>query len=1377
MAHSGQTIPNISSLIKKTDHYDKDERYMATSDLCELLKRHSGGSEGGGSSASFLDSNTERQICTAVLRLLHDKSNDVQAIAVKTLGVLLTTVHQEQVLEIADSLTDQVLDASKSELRDVYTIGLRTLVKTIPSTAGNEVAHRLVGRLLDGIRSSEDEEIVLCCLDVLTDLLGRFGGTSVAVTRQHEAILQMCLTQLSRSSTAGGVAGSSGADTTSPVVRKRTGNTLAGLSVVLSDPLLMRMVQSLLNLIERSVGLGKGARQRLRENSGDDQKTTVDDTRALIRTMCSVAGAVGHRLGQEQIDQIIPIFLRFTDPEDAVTGDDEDIDDEDEAMGGMGEDDEAAIALANELRESCFMGFESFIMRCPNEVEHHLEKIVQAALAYMSYDPNYSYGDDGENEEEEQAEEEDEYEDEDDEYEEEDDDDDDDDDDESWKVRRGAVRALKAVVEARKHDPSLLWTTEFSIRRQKSSVVAMALVNRFKEREENCRVGVLDCFDSLLSVSVTAAKAGAITFASEDDMKTDSSSGTVVDLRNKYSGKLVKACEKIMSTKKGNERSKSSALSLLATLCKAPGGLGGRDDITSVFKHVETFLSGGTDTALHREGTSKALRLDALSLVYTMLSSNNHSPVDVRVCLHRSLLPQLCDGVDEQWYKVIAEALRALASVPPFFVISYSDDEDEGKRTKEREEVALMLYNAIEPKLSAHDVDQEIKECALNATASLLSNLHSSLPADKTSRLLTLLIGRLKNETTRIAAIKNLSIIAAASGSNAMEDSPSIDLSPILAESISTMSSFLRLQSRSLKQTTLEALDIVITNHGSKDDFKDGELFSSVVKDITPLVVDSDLHLSHLGLQCTDSILEVCPAAGAAVKDNVLEPALALSTSSLLQDLALDSLLAFLKQVVVANAVDFDELLALLRQRLGQDKLGRHAVYNLAKCIAIITGSSGQDNTKKVLNEIFEVLESSTSPEDGDALRQVQLSLLVTGDLGRMTDLSADGSADRLKAIYLSKFESSSEDLKHAAAYALGNAAVGSPATFIPAIVATLEEDNKKQQYLLLSALREFIKCSAKSSSDTLSSHLDNLVVPLEKHCADEEEGVRTMVAECFGSLTCLHPQTMLPKLAQLQSSHSEIAAPEGTVAEGDDKSKKNALVCWTVATSVKLAIAGKVDSTQLANHMSTFVSLLNQTELGVRTAALLLVYSATHHMPQAVSGLMQDTIVPALYEVSALKLQRTVDLGPFKHNVDDAIPLRKAALSIFSTCLESLPGSLDMASFMPVLAKALGDAEDIQLHAHQIVISMCARHASYVVNAADSFVDPLEKTLKKKTGQKTGTELERLNDWIKSALRVALTVSRVEGVMTSSQRFPEFIARVQNEEKFASKLQALEAE
>jgi cullin-associated NEDD8-dissociated protein 1 len=834
---------SIPALLKKTEHYDKDERYMATSDLCEVLKRQQQHSTegGGGGNASSLDASTERQICTAVLRLLHDKSNDVQAVAVKTLSVLLITVHFEHVLEICDSLADQVLDAGKSELRDVYSIGMRTLVKTVPATVGDKVSQRLLGRLLEGISSSQDEEIALACFDVLIDLLQRFGSSAASVTRQHEPILQMCLTQLSSSPHA--------------VARKRAGNTLACLSVVLSDALLMRMVESLLSQIDMAKGVGKEGRRKTRSahsaagTKAPSASNNVADTRALIRTMCAVSGQVGHRLGQQQIDRILPIFLRFTEPEDAVTGDDDE-DDYDNMQDDNENDNEppgssdAAMALANELRESCFMGFESFVSRCPNEVEPHLEKIIQTSLAYMSFDPNYSYGTD-EIDAEQQGDEE--FDDEDDEYEQEDEDEEeDDDDDESWKVRRSAIRALKAVVQSKKHDPSSLWKTQYLVRRGKTMLVSEALVARFKEREENCRVGVIDCFNLLLTETIQAAQAGIVSFSLQDEMDV-SSAGVSIDLRNEYSPKLVKAFEKVLAVKKGNERSKSSALALLATLCKAPGGVGGAAEIASVFQHIQKLLAVGSDTALHREGASKALRLDALYLVHAMLTSGNNEAVHVRVSLKKNLLPELCQAVKEQWYKVIAEALRALAAVPSYFVNGYTSDTNEATKKQEGQEVANVLYEAIEPLLAAHDVDQEIKECALLACGSLLSSLHATLDKSKETRLLQLLLERLRNETTRIAAIKTISNIAASSRDDSMDDHR-IDLSPILSESISVMASFMKLQSRSLKQSALEALDTIVKNHGSHPALANGELFSLLLQELASLIVDVDLHLSYLSL-------------------------------------------------------------------------------------------------------------------------------------------------------------------------------------------------------------------------------------------------------------------------------------------------------------------------------------------------------------------------------------------------------------------------------------------------------------------------------------------------------------------------------------------------
>lgn len=527
------------------------------------------------------------------------------------------------------------------------------------------------------------------------------------------------------------------------------------------------------------------------------------------------------------------------------------------------------------------------------------------------------------------------------------------------------------------------------------------------------------------------------------------------------------------------------------------------------------------------------------------------------------------------------------------------------------------------------------------------------------------------------------------------------------------------------------------------------------------------------------SALKVCPGCGSAVREHVLPKALALSASPLLQDLALDSLLALMEGIVASGAVGFPELLSLLREKLPQASGNKYAIESLAQCIATITAATNAENRQGVITDMVALLEGSNTPDDPSALKQVQLALLTSGDLGRMVDLStgADGVAEKFLEIYIGYFESISEDLKNAAAYALGRAAVGAQPVFLPAIVQALESNSQKKQYLLLSALRAFIQCSYQQSGGAgVAASLPVIIPHLEKHCSDSEEGVRTMVAECMGSLTCMQPAAMLEKACQLIDAHSQIEAPNGIVNPSDEISKKNALVCWTVSTSIKLAIAGKADPAQMTVYMPRLLNLLNQKEIGCRHAALLMAYSATHHMPQVVAGLMKEQIMPSVYEVATFKLERKVDLGPFTHTVDDALPLRKTSLSIFSSCLEHMPGSLDIGSFMPVLAKALSDVEDVQLQAHQIVMSMCSRQPAYIVGAVETFVEPLEKTMHKKAGQKAGTELERLHEWIKSALRTMISLSKLEGAM-NNRKFADLLARTRANSKFEPMLEAIRDE
>eukprot|EP01036_Dinobryon_divergens_P043198 gene43198-57480_t len=118
---------NLNLLLEKTDHYDKDERYMATSDICnELLKD------------IRIDETMERKICAVVLKQLDDQCNNVQSVAVRCLGILLKKVHEAQIGEICDKLCSLIIEG-KPALRDIYSMGLKTLITDVPDEMGNLV--------------------------------------------------------------------------------------------------------------------------------------------------------------------------------------------------------------------------------------------------------------------------------------------------------------------------------------------------------------------------------------------------------------------------------------------------------------------------------------------------------------------------------------------------------------------------------------------------------------------------------------------------------------------------------------------------------------------------------------------------------------------------------------------------------------------------------------------------------------------------------------------------------------------------------------------------------------------------------------------------------------------------------------------------------------------------------------------------------------------------------------------------------------------------------------------------------------------------------------------------------------------------------------
>lgn len=366
-------------------------------------------------------------------------------------------VHQNQINEICKKLSSLVVDG-QAALRDIYSIGLKTLIGDVPDTMGQLVCERLTTKLISGISSpTTTEDIKRECLDILSELLKRFGGYNES---EHNQIMLILIEQLKNDKLA---------------IRKRASTALGNLVVVSSDVLLNAVIQVLLTRIQE---LQNSPKALLTSSSSQEIRT-------LIQTIGTISRNVGYRLSR-YVNTIIPLFLEFCGS----------------ARSTEEEENDQVVELANELREYCFPGIESFLLRCSKETMiPFLPSILAKAIEFMKYDPNYMYDDedaDGNAMETEEGTgggggggDEDDYGYEDGGYEEEEYHASDD-DDSSWKVRKVATKVIIAMITF--YSEQLLTI---------QPMMGMILLQRFKEREENVRLDIIFAFMKLLEITTS----------------------------------------------------------------------------------------------------------------------------------------------------------------------------------------------------------------------------------------------------------------------------------------------------------------------------------------------------------------------------------------------------------------------------------------------------------------------------------------------------------------------------------------------------------------------------------------------------------------------------------------------------------------------------------------------------------------------------------------------------------------------------------------------------------------------------------------------------------------------------------------------------------
>jgi len=648
-------------------------------------------------------------------------------------------------------------------------------------------------------------------------------------------------------------------------------------------------------------------------------------------------------------------------------------------------------------------------------------------------------------------------------------------------------------------------------------------------------------------------------------------------------------------------------------------------------------------------------------------------------------------------------------------------------------------------KLKIQDIDQEVKESAITCMGLVVANFGDELGGEL-NVVLKMLVDRLSNEITRLTAVKAFETIAA---------SPlHIDLSPVLPDVVKDLASFLRKANRQLKQSSLSTLGVIVKNYGN--DKKAVELFDTVLQELAPLISDADLHLSNLALMLSANMIQASASSTApAVGAQIVPKALDLLRSTLLQGQALESLLSLFGALVQSNNknLGFDFLLQKLMAVAESKDVNKSVLLNSAKAVAALVNASPADVRNKTVGNFI----SNIDAQSPDASKH--LALYCLGEIGRKTDLSAQG---QLQTSILACFDSSNEEIRQAASFALGNIAVGSLEKYLPQILEEIKK-NPKIKYLLMHSLREIIVRQSASQEGVvaLKKYQDTVLPLLFENCESAEEGTRNVVAECLGKLSLVSPQQLVPALVQRIESSSAFTRA-------------------TVVTSLKFSVvdrSSEVD-TLLVPEMPKFLNLLNDKDLNVRKNTLLSMNYAAHNKPILIRDSLPSTL-PLVFAESKLKpeLIREVDLGPFKHKVDDGLEIRKAAYETMYTLLDTCLDRIDIPAFINNLVDGLKDHYDIKMLSHLTLIRLSQVAPSVLLDNLHLIIEPLRATLGTKVKEgAVKQEVDRNDELIRSALRAIVAVSHVPN-LESNAKWEEFMRTGVRQGELAEKYAAIKAE
>ncbi|KAJ9101119.1 hypothetical protein QFC21_003337 [Naganishia friedmannii] len=1297
------SIFNITAMLDKMRSQDADFRCMALIDFQkEVAKSISTGGH------FKIEEHAEITLFKEVVKLvLEDSNSEVRNLASGCLGTLAAIAIRPASLT---QTFDKLLASSSSEdeeVSDVATLALKTMLLELRPTS--PIAGDIVSKVVEGcLKQLESDDAAptqhtIELLEIVNLTYTRFPEQLIARTNLQQSTTSVLLDLLTSSRAH---------------IRKRAIQGLVIVAETASNGIIKNIRAKLLAALG---GASADADDSMKVDDDDESEESVKVAYASLLGAIMRSAIAGKRL-VDVLERCVPGVIELT------RNDDE-------------QHDEAVEVGMSTL--------ETLVLRTPTEITPFITQITERATILLKYDPNFAAD----------SEDDDEMEDEDDEEDEEDDEFDDqysDDEDSSWKTRRAAAKLLQALIATR---PELL--AEFY------TMVAPLLISRLGEREESVRMEVFAAWEMLVKqtgVYKSQVKGGSVdagngVLAMEapmglkrkrtDSMEISSEKSIFTPLDN-YLPNLTRAVLKQSLTKSIQTKEKSFAL-LKAIIEVAEGGLDSQ--APTVAASIQKAFAA-TATAATSSGSTTAVSLTSTVLSFLATYFETHLVAVYGESLPK-LVPSIVKATSDKYQRTSIEAFNTVASLARGLRSNASASSTIAPLPTGQAEVIKQLFNATCQVLGGTAADSEVKAKATLALGELLVHEPDAI-ADQVGEALPLVTARLNTEATQLAALQVIGQIAE---SPLCKDKIFENWFLTVVDSLPLL---FKRSARSIKPVALATLKEVLETLGKKLPAKAG---ANLILDLKGFLTESDLtNLPNALGVLTIMLKSPSAAVNSAIEDNGIAPLVVdLVKSPAIHGSILEAIQDFF---AAYSTLDSDRPVRVVGMIIKafpvQQPVSSVAVSGegsavayatAAKCIGTVLKHS-QANLPGILSQFVKPVQVKKPETNG----QLYLSLLVLGEVGRETDLSAYFNVyDNV----LQLFSSADEQIKTAAAFAAGNIAVGNTEKYLPLIVKQVATASTPAGRLLfLHALREaIIHCDAAH----IETFADTLWEPLLGEDSEgQDDGARNVKAACIGKLTTSRPSKYLPEL------HTRLNSATGA---------KRA----TIAAAIRYVFIDKDERHDelLAPIIADFTKLLDDSDpvgsayvcnVVVRRLAVSSVNAAAQNKPHLVQDQL-PTLLPGLLKetVPRKELIREYQMGPWVVKTDDGINNRKAAYEAIHTLLRTCLSRIDIGEVLNHVIQSLQDVDDVKLLAFMILERLAVVAETSVVSRLDELAGGIEATVNAVPAKDASPQdIQRQEEVQATMIRVIRPLYRLS-TPANHPKFDKVVKAIATSEKWGS--------